>query len=599
MLGSFISAPADAAIYNYHSGTCVAIGPHHAITANHNDPGGTGGNVTGYGNTYTVTAGNSWQIPQSIFTANPGGTAPDLRIIQINETFPSWHEMGEMATLGLTDGSAILIGGGGYWDGVDYGAVAPTTWNTTDANNGLGRTLKWSNGALSANATNYGGNYRQVGQWAYTYNSGSGKGVVVTGDSGCGAFKDAGSTRVLFGIFIGGQNTSPITDATQEPAGILLLDNPVITYIRKTYLGTYPRDKVVLQGTYAATASAQGTSGAAWSNLSRVTSAGVAPTYPIAAGSSASAQLLTGTVATRRAVTVDLGVWKDSLGNTPSLSNPIDRLVMTLLWTYKESGLGTPGLLWTNAVTFMNAIAGTSFLLIQQATAVANPNDASPVTSATTSLYNGTPQISDGQGLAFDLWRDVLVMDSANTFLMDHFKTNAATWAARLERITRNGAGSVGDIEDILFGATKLVVYERISYNQPGTPSGTGAATTSPAQTTSGLVLSINGSDDTRIVNYFKITGISGGTLYQNDGVTPIALNAFITYAQGHAGLKFTPMGGNGSVSFKASVDSDGSALSASAATAVVTVTADPLSSYARGRLGFGDGIGVPRLRNF
>ena len=43
---------------------------------------------------------------------------------------------------------------------------------------------------------------------------------------------------------------------------------------------------------------------------------------------------------------------------------------------------------------------------------------------------------------------------------------------------------------------------------------------------------------------YFQITGITGGTLYQNNGTTPIANGSFITLAQGAAGLKFTPTAG-------------------------------------------------------
>ena len=68
----------------------------------------------------------------------------------------------------------------------------------------------------------------------------------------------------------------------------------------------------------------------------------------------------------------------------------------------------------------------------------------------------------------------------------------------------------------------------------------TNATTTDNTQTTSGLVITPNAAD-TSFVTYFQITNITGGTLYQNDGVTPIANGAFISVAQGAAGLKFTP----------------------------------------------------------
>ena len=42
-------------------------------------------------------------------------------------------------------------------------------------------------------------------------------------------------------------------------------------------------------------------------------------------------------------------------------------------------------------------------------------------------------------------------------------------------------------------------------------------------------------------VTHFQITSIVGGTLYQQDGVTAIAADSFITVAQGGAGLRFRP----------------------------------------------------------
>ncbi|HVY70881.1 MAG TPA: Ig-like domain-containing protein, partial [Verrucomicrobiae bacterium] len=72
------------------------------------------------------------------------------------------------------------------------------------------------------------------------------------------------------------------------------------------------------------------------------------------------------------------------------------------------------------------------------------------------------------------------------------------------------------------------------------TPSVTGASTSEDTQTASGLVISRNAADGAE-VTHFKITGISNGTLFQNDGTTPIANGDFITFAEGNAGLKFTP----------------------------------------------------------
>src|SRR6185503_4925751 len=72
------------------------------------------------------------------------------------------------------------------------------------------------------------------------------------------------------------------------------------------------------------------------------------------------------------------------------------------------------------------------------------------------------------------------------------------------------------------------------------TPGVTNATTNEDTQTTSGLVISRNAADGAE-VTHFKITNIQNGTLFQNDGTTQINIGDFITFAQGNAGLKFTP----------------------------------------------------------
>ena len=54
------------------------------------------------------------------------------------------------------------------------------------------------------------------------------------------------------------------------------------------------------------------------------------------------------------------------------------------------------------------------------------------------------------------------------------------------------------------------------------------------------MVVSRNAVDGTE-VTHFKITNIANGILYQNDGVTQITANSFITFAQANADLKLTP----------------------------------------------------------
>ncbi len=71
-------------------------------------------------------------------------------------------------------------------------------------------------------------------------------------------------------------------------------------------------------------------------------------------------------------------------------------------------------------------------------------------------------------------------------------------------------------------------------------PSVTNAVTNVNTQTASGLVVTRNPADGSE-VTHIKITSITNGTLFKNDGTTAIPDNSFITYLEANAGLKFTP----------------------------------------------------------
>ena len=78
------------------------------------------------------------------------------------------------------------------------------------------------------------------------------------------------------------------------------------------------------------------------------------------------------------------------------------------------------------------------------------------------------------------------------------------------------------------------------SSSGPSPPTVTDAMTSENVQTTSGLAITRDPLD-TGLVTDFQITNITGGTLYQHDGVTAINNGDFISVAEGAAGLKFTP----------------------------------------------------------
>ena len=108
------------------------------------------------------------------------------------------------------------------------------------------------------------------------------------------------------------------------------------------------------------------------------------------------------------------------------------------------------------------------------------------------------------------------------------------------------------------------------------TPSVTNATTNEDTQTTSGLVISRNAADGAE-VTHFKITGITNGTLYKNDGTTQITNGTFITFAEGNAGLKFTPtanFNGSGSFTVQASTSNGDAGLGGSTVVATITVNA-------------------------
>jgi len=108
----------------------------------------------------------------------------------------------------------------------------------------------------------------------------------------------------------------------------------------------------------------------------------------------------------------------------------------------------------------------------------------------------------------------------------------------------------------------------------PDTVSVTNASTDEDTQTVSGLVISRNAADGSE-TEYFKITEISGGTLYKNDGTTAISNGTFITYAEGNAGLKFTPSANstsNGTFQVQGSTTNSEGGLGGSAVAASITV---------------------------
>ena len=97
---------------------------------------------------------------------------------------------------------------------------------------------------------------------------------------------------------------------------------------------------------------------------------------------------------------------------------------------------------------------------------------------------------------------------------------------------------------NLSFGMQTMTETLLVTINPVGdAPAVTDATTRANMQTTSGLVITPNAADGAE-VTHFRITNITSGTLFKTDGMTPIADGGFITVAEGHTGLKFTPTTG-------------------------------------------------------
>ncbi len=136
-------------------------------------------------------------------------------------------------------------------------------------------------------------------------------------------------------------------------------------------------------------------------------------------------------------------------------------------------------------------------------------------------------------------------------------------------------ASTTGDATSLMGS----VVSASITVNPVAdTPSVTNASTTENTQTTSGLVISRNVVDGSEVA-YFKITTITSGTLFQNNGTSQINNGDFITFAQGNAGLKFTPTTsflGQATFQVQGSIDNIGTGISPMATATITVGTLNP-----------------------
>ena len=213
--------------------------------------------------------------------------------------------------------------------------------------------------------------------------------------------------------------------------------------------------------------------------------------------------------------------------------------------------------------------------------AVADPDAATSPVQVTLSVTNGTLSLSGSAGLTFstgDGSADATMVFTGtladiNAALNDlSFSPTADLSGAALLTLTTGDQGNTGSGGAQSDADTVNITIVAVA----DTPAVTGTTTNEDTQSVGGLVITLNPADGAEVTHY-KITGITGGTLYLNDGVTVIGNGTFITVAQGAGGLKFTPTPdsiASGNFLAQASTAANDSGLGGAVVSAVVSVNA-------------------------
>ncbi|MEQ1860992.1 MAG: Ig-like domain-containing protein, partial [Chthoniobacteraceae bacterium] len=201
-------------------------------------------------------------------------------------------------------------------------------------------------------------------------------------------------------------------------------------------------------------------------------------------------------------------------------------------------------------------------------------------------------------GFAFNVGDADLVFDSitataGNTTLVPNNAANISVSGSGSSRtLTINPAPNQFGTTTITLTATDTIAGTALSMSDTflltvnplaDPPTVSSATTPEDTQSSSGLVIGRNAADGAE-VTHFRITGITGGTLFKNNGTTVINNNDFITFTEGNAGLKFTPSanlntptGNTFGFTAQASLDAVGTGISTTTSTSItVSEVNDP-----------------------
>ncbi|MDB5303423.1 MAG: uncharacterized protein JWM97_972, partial [Phycisphaerales bacterium] len=220
------------------------------------------------------------------------------------------------------------------------------------------------------------------------------------------------------------------------------------------------------------------------------------------------------------------------------------------------------------------------------AISVSDPNGATGTEQVTLTATHGTLTLATTAGISITAGTGTAnatvtfqgSLASLNAALDGLTFTPATNYSGSASiQVTINDLGNTGSGGPLSASGSVAVTVTPVAH----TPSISDSTVQQNNQTTTGLIISRNPLDGAA-VGFFQITNIVGGTLFQNDGTTPINAGDFITYAQGNAGLKFTPTSNstaNGNFDVQASTTNNGTGLGGGIVTATITVGGPPVNS--------------------
>ena len=189
-----------------------------------------------------------------------------------------------------------------------------------------------------------------------------------------------------------------------------------------------------------------------------------------------------------------------------------------------------------------------------------------------------------------------LALDETGTNLFvggSYFVSGTNVQSTILRRLLRVGvAGTNGpdlsfnpmiNLQPFVFIASGRDIYAGGFYNASGGVRHAGFAFLPVAdapqliQDTPTNFFILRNAEDGQEVTHFRVTGISGGTLYRSDGVTMINPNEFLTVADGAAGLSFVP---GGSITAVSSLNNTTNGLGKNASVLTMSTNPNPIFKF-------------------